>query len=222
MPPSLPARFSFCRAQPGFLLSAAWGALLMVCGLWSVLLVKAYVLPLPAAVPSLPDLILDRIPTVSTFGVAEWGPVIISCVFLVHLLWKPWYAPVICKAIGVLYFLRALFIAVTPLGMRSDQIATASTTFLQSISYSGNDFFFSGHVAFPFLLALIFWKSTTMRFVYLALALVMAVAVLLEHIHYSVDVLGAPFIVVVVWEGCKKWLRSDMAYVRAGNHLTGS
>jgi membrane-associated phospholipid phosphatase len=62
------------------------------------------------------------------------------------------------------------------------------------ITFQGN-FFYSGHTAFPFLLALIFWDNKYLRYLFLFLTVFFGAAVLLAHVHYSIDVFAAPFIV---------------------------
>jgi hypothetical protein len=210
---TLRSRYAFVCQAPGYKRSLAWGSLLLVVGPSSVLFVKPYILAFAGGAAPSPDLILDHIPAISTYGVAVFGPAVIALVLACHLLAMPWYAPVVWKSVGLLYLLRAGFIVLTPLGIPGDQFHTLATTLLQSITYSGNDFFFSGHVAFPFLLALAFWQHAFIRSIYLVLTCVMAAAVLLEHVHYSIDVAGAPFIVYGLWAACKKYCPADMDVV---------
>lgn len=54
------------------------------------------------------------------------------------------------------------------------------------------DLFFSGHTSTLFLLALTA-AATWLRAVFLVCTLCVAVCVLVQHVHYSVDVLAAPF-----------------------------
>ena len=61
-------------------------------------------------------------------------------------------------------------------------------------TFQGN-FFYSGHTAFPFLLALIFWDNKYLRYLFLFLTVFFGASVLLAHVHYSIDVFAAPFIV---------------------------
>lgn len=68
-------------------------------------------------------------------------------------------------------------------------------TFLQSTFYSGRenlkDLFFSGHAATIFLFAFAFKKKET-KILFLFGALTVGVLVVLQHVHYSIDVLAAP------------------------------
>src|SRR3989344_5297911 len=60
--------------------------------------------------------------------------------------------------------------------------------------------FFSGHTGMPFLVALIFLNNKMVRYVLLSLSFIFAVAVLLAHIHYSIDVLAAPFMAYCIFK----------------------
>jgi membrane-associated phospholipid phosphatase len=54
------------------------------------------------------------------------------------------------------------------------------------------DLFFSGHTATMFLLYLIS-KEKIFKSIYLILTLLVAICVLLQHVHYTIDVVSAPF-----------------------------
>jgi len=49
-------------------------------------------------------------------------------------------------------------------------------------------------------MALIFWRERIWRFAYIALSIVLGVSVLLAHVHYSIDVLAAPYITYSVFK----------------------
>jgi hypothetical protein len=53
------------------------------------------------------------------------------------------------------------------------------------------DLFFSGHAATTFLLLLYAWHRPTLRWVALLGHVAMVASVLLAHMHYSIDVVGA-------------------------------
>jgi len=54
------------------------------------------------------------------------------------------------------------------------------------------DLFFSGHTATLFLLYLIADKKY-LKFTYLIFTIIVGLAVLLQHVHYTIDVIAAPF-----------------------------
>ena len=68
-------------------------------------------------------------------------------------------------------------------------------TFLQSTFYSGRenlkDLFFSGHTAIIFLFAFAFRKKGT-KILFLFGACLVGILVVLQHVHYSIDVVAAP------------------------------
>jgi membrane-associated phospholipid phosphatase len=78
------------------------------------------------------------------------------------------------------------------------------------VTFQGN-FFYSGHTAFPFLLALIFWDNKYLRYLFLILTVFFGVSVLLAHVHYSIDVFAAPFIVYGMYVITAKLFPRDYA-----------
>jgi membrane-associated phospholipid phosphatase len=58
-------------------------------------------------------------------------------------------------------------------------------------------------------MALIFWNKFPVRVVFLSLSLVFAVAVLLAHVHYSIDVLAAPFMTYGIFEIARYFFPRD-------------
>jgi len=65
------------------------------------------------------------------------------------------------------------------------------------------DLFFSGHTANMFLFALAI-PSRRWRVVFAAATIFIGVAVLVQHVHWTVDVVAAPFFAVLAW-WCSKW-----------------
>jgi membrane-associated phospholipid phosphatase len=88
-----------------------------------------------------------------------------------------------------------LFVSLTHVGIYPGNIDPGLGFFDGLYSYLNfqTGFFFSGHTGLPFFMALIFWDKFSARVVFLILSFVFAVAVLLAHIHYSIDVFAAPF-----------------------------
>ena len=58
------------------------------------------------------------------------------------------------------------------------------------------DLFFSGHVATLFMLSLVFDKKIYKSF-FLASTLLVGTALLFQHVHYTIDIITAPFFVYV-------------------------
>jgi membrane-associated phospholipid phosphatase len=58
-------------------------------------------------------------------------------------------------------------------------------------AYLTQDLFFSGHAATTFLLVLYLWHRPVLRALAIVAHVAMVAAVMLAHLHYSIDVLGA-------------------------------
>ncbi|MBD3360385.1 hypothetical protein GF366_01130, partial [Candidatus Peregrinibacteria bacterium] len=70
-----------------------------------------------------------------------------------------------------------------------------------------NDLFFSGHTAVPFLAFLVFKESKIFKWVMFAGSILMAITVLLMHVHYSIDVFAAFFITYGIYSISNKIFR---------------
>jgi hypothetical protein len=118
------------------------------------------------------------------------------------------------KAIALFIIFRAFFMNLTHLGlypgaaMPGDQ--NVGWGFYRHLTFEGN-FFFSGHTGFPFLLALIFWDNNFWRRFFVLATFFFAAAVLLAHVHYSIDVFAAPFIVYGIFAITAKYFPKDHA-----------
>jgi hypothetical protein len=99
------------------------------------------------------------------------------------------------QAYTILTVFRIMSIYLVPLDPPLSLIPLKDS-FLEMFFYSGRqnlkDLFFSGHTATIFLFAFGFKKKYQRLFFFLGASLV-GVLVLLQHIHYSIDVLAAPF-----------------------------
>lgn len=69
------------------------------------------------------------------------------------------------------------------------------------------DLFFSGHTAAMFLMFLCLKKKTD-KILALVATLFIGIAVLLQHVHYTMDVVMAPVITYFLWVGSKKIVNS--------------
>ena len=94
-------------------------------------------------------------------------------------------------------------------GLRSWHISRHRSLRTMRISNTHNDLFFSGHVGLPFLVALIFWRYTYLRYYFLLFALIASVTVLLGHLHYSIDVFSAFFITYGIFEIAKRFFKKE-------------
>jgi len=139
-----------------------------------------------------PDLILDNIP------VLNWGHFFVYGVFVVigfYLLYPLFFRlGDFCYTLNQWAFLviiRNITIILSPLNFRPEAAPISFPWPINSWNFD-NDLFFSGHVAVPFLGFLIF-KDKKIKYIFLALTILMAVITILTHRHYSIDVFAAPF-----------------------------
>jgi hypothetical protein len=142
------------------------------------------------------DLLLDNLPVVDlNFLVIEGALLTILIGGAYIIFWRPRYILFTMKALALAIAIRALFISLTHVGIHPESLPPGQGVFDIVYSYLNfqTGFFFSGHTALTFLTALIFWYSPRERNIFLTISFLFAIAVLLAHVHYSIDVLAAPF-----------------------------
>ncbi len=170
-----------------------------------------------------PDLILDHIPTLNVTYLFFQGAFIFFVATIVILLLFPDFMPFALIASALLFTVRSLFMTLTHLSAPvishysyiNYKHDVANTLFTIS---SGNDLFFSGHVGYPFLLALIFWKKKFLRYFFIACSIISSFAVLFGHLHYSIDVFSAFFITYGVFEISKRVFKKQYSLYNSGEN----
>ncbi len=175
--------------------------------------------------PTLPDAVLERLPYLPWVDRANYW--VWLCVYLplaVLLLWtepRRWVRYMITG--GLVSLARGVTIALTGLGVPDPAHAGPGigardfgTAFAELLSplgvfdrgaiaaYLTKDLFFSGHVATTFLLWLYLRGRPRLAPVALVASLAVTASVLLAHLHYAIDVVGAwaiTFAIFVLREG---------------------
>ncbi len=113
---------------------------------------------------------------------------------LIKLIQKPDKLMIALQCYGLMVILRTIAMYLLPLEAPVTLIPL-NDPFVQ-IFGEGNilekDLFFSGHTATLFLLFLLMDKGS-LKFMFLFFTLAVAISVVLQHVHYSIDVLAAPF-----------------------------
>ncbi len=158
------------------------------------------------------DLFLNNLPIVDLGFLLVGGAIL----FWIFSLWlfslRPRYLPLGIKALALLIIFRAFFMNLTREGIYPGGFVPTSENYGFSlyhlVTFQGN-LFFSGHTAFPFLMALIFWNERFWRRFFLAATVFFGAAVLLAHVHYSIDVFAAPFIVYGIFRIAEKLFPRD-------------
>jgi hypothetical protein len=164
--------------------------------------------------PSVRDIFLDNLPLVNLSPVIVGGAITLWVSALVLLIVNPRYLIFSIKAIALYIISRAFFFSLTHIGpyplRYSPSMHNDGYDLYHLVTFQGN-FFYSGHTAFPFLLALIFWDNKYLRYIFLALTVFFGASVLLAHVHYSIDVFAAPFIVYGMYVITAKLFPRDYA-----------
>jgi hypothetical protein len=160
------------------------------------------------------DLFLDNLPVVNMDFMIVGGIIVFWFLACGLLALRPRYLLFGVKAIALYIIVRAFFISLTHIGIYPLNAMPDSGDFgfrlYHLTTYPGN-FFFSGHTGFPFLMALIFWDNTFWRRFFIAATIAFGISVLLAHVHYSIDVFAAPFIVYGVFVITAKVFPRDYA-----------
>jgi len=176
--------------------------------------------------PTLPDALLAHLPYVPWIDRANyWIWLAVYLPLTVALLWnepRRWVRYMVTG--GMVSLARGVTIALTGLGVPDPAHAgpgigarTFGTAFAELLSplgvfdrgaiaaYLTKDLFFSGHVATTFLLWLYLRGRSRLAPVALAANLAVTASVLLSHIHYSIDVVGAWAITFAIFALREGW-----------------
>ncbi|MBX4212183.1 sphingomyelin synthase family protein [Candidatus Pacearchaeota archaeon] len=155
-----------------------------------------------------PDLILDNIGPYNLSFIFVWLFIAVITVGLLYpLIFKPKELPYVLNMFSLFVLIRSGFIVFTHLRAPYDAIHSTFPGFWQTFNFT-NDLFFSAHTGVPFLGFLIFRKHHKgISYFMLASSIMLAITVLLMHVHYSIDVLSAYFITYGIYEIGAKWFK---------------
>jgi len=163
---------------------------------------------------SVTDIILSNLPVLDLDFIIIDGALAMTVFTILMLIWEPKYIPFILKSLAFFVLVRAAAMVLTHIGPYPTQELPDPARFLQAIGVGYNaDLFFSGHTGMPFLLALIFWERKVLRYIFLAASIIFAVAVLLAHNHYSIDVFAAYFITYAIFHIALKIFTVDYRHL---------
>ena len=154
------------------------------------------------------DILLDNLAVVQVDDFLNYGVELFSLFMIYCLITEPKRAPFTFKSLAIFILIRSIFITLTHMGP-SPIITHIDPDDLLSSLISGNDFFFSAHTGIPYLLALIFWDEKIIRYIALGASISFASAVLLGHLHYSIDVFAAFFITYSIFHIAMKFFATE-------------
>lgn len=160
------------------------------------------------------DILLDNLPVIQVGLIFFQGAFLFLIILLGIGVFEPRYIPFVMESSAIFFLVRAVFMIMTHLSPPSVEYYNyvqhehRAPEVLFTLS-SGNDLFFSAHAGYPFLLAVIFWKVKYLRYFFLICSLIGSVAVILGHLHYSIDVFSAFFIAFGVFSISKLLFRRE-------------
>lgn len=138
---------------------------------------------------------------------------------MVHLFWSPFLLPPLYLYMLFVYPIKLVHFLVLKIVLVALRMLTINMTWLGKVENQpaisgydftfGGDLFFSGHVAYSFLLYLIM-RDTPLRHYILAFHVLVTLAAIVGRFHYAIDVVGAYAIAYAVYKLteplCQKWL----------------
>ncbi len=159
------------------------------------------------------DVVLSNVPVMDTDGLFIYGSLIFVAAAAVLILADPRLIPFTLRSVALFVIIRSFFVSLTHIGPFPAQLFHPSNSLLYRTAFGG-DLFFSGHTGLPFLLALIFWNNKPLRYIGIVASVVFAIAALLGHLHYSIDVFAAYFITYSIYHLCVLAFPEDLKYLR--------
>ncbi len=160
---------------------------------------------------SVTDIVLSNIRVYDVDFIFNYGAIIFWVFMIFLFMVQPGRIPFTLKSIALFVVVRSVFISLTHIGPFPIPADFDPAGILGKFTFGG-DLFFSGHTGLPYLMALVFWDEKWLRILFIACSILFGVVVLLAHIHYSIDVLGAFFITYTIYHIASKIFRKDMIY----------
>jgi hypothetical protein len=126
-------------------------------------------------------------------------------IFIYSVRNKPEDIMMALQVYGLMVIFRVIAMYLTPLNAPANLILLDDpfVQFFGKGEILTKDLFFSGHTGTLFLLFLLS-KNKTLKFIFLFSTIVVGTAVLLQHVHYSIDVFIAPFVAYGAFRIIKK------------------
>lgn len=144
------------------------------------------------------DIILSNTRVYDVDFMFIYGALLLIGVITLLCLFRPRRAPFVLFSLSTFVFTRSVFVTLTHIGPFSER-ATLDLGTVAGKFIFGGDLFFSGHTGIPFLMALVFWKHRSLRYLFLAWSVFFGTIALLGHLHYSIDVLSAFYITWTIY-----------------------
>lgn len=192
--------------QKTFIASVIFGILLMAVSVFINNYAQAYAASHVSN--SVSDILLDNIPPVDVHLIYSEGAIIFVLILIIVLIYEPKHTPFVLKSIALFIVIRSLFMVLTHLAPPATAIYINPSDYIQRLS-QGDDLFFSGHTGLPALLTYVFWQNKYLRYLFLTCTVIGGTAVILGHLHYSIDVFSALFISFGIFHISKNLFPAD-------------
>jgi hypothetical protein len=198
-----------------FLPSVIWAIVLLSFSFWFSYLANDYANK--TANNQVTDLILSNTPVFNVNLIVVYGPILLMLFLIGLLAIRPQTIPFTLKSMALFVAVRAVFMSLTHIAQFYPQALLDSGPFINLLG-AGNQggLFFSGHTGLPFLLAIIFWDNKKIRLIFLGASILFGVSLLLGHLHYSIDILGAFFITYSISTMSKRLFAKDFVIFHKG------
>jgi len=153
------------------------------------------------------DLILDHVPPMDLSFLYSYLMIAIIILMIIYpLIFKIKEVHNIIYYVSLITIVRAIFITFTHLKNPVGAIPVSFPGIFNIFTFQ-NDLFFSGHTALPLVGFLVF--KSKIRYLFLAMSILMGATVLIMHEHYTIDVMSAFFIVYGTYH-LGDWLKDKL------------
>lgn len=156
------------------------------------------------------DIILSNTPVYDVGIFFVYGMFLLVAFITALCLSHPNRIAFILHSLTIFVLIRCVFVSLTHVGAFTTQLESEFGPAITRMFF-GADHFFSGHTGAPFLMALIFWQTPILRYIFLAWSVFFGAVVLMGHLHYSIDVLAAFFITYGIFHIARFALPHDWA-----------
>lgn len=193
--------------QKNFLFNAGLGLALLAVSFFVSYFANSFTLS--HASNSVRDIILDNVPVYDVSWLFLDGGIAFLLILVVILVLEPKFIPFTLKTIALFILVRSFFMILTHLAAPVHDVIQTDNFLERMLAGSGDDLFFSGHTGLPFMLGFIFWDQKFFRWFFFACSAIGGVAVLLGHLHYSIDVFSALFISFGIYHLARNFFPKD-------------